>query len=128
MKTIQRLMGILALSTVLIFTAEASDSNAVKKAKEAVEEAKPYDWKTLAESAAVCFKKNENTTEALNWINKSIEINKDPINLEIKADYYAAINEKKQALSLYAEAINTGKNQNFDFDSSKLQAKIWELR
>lgn len=129
MKTIQKMMGIFALSSALAFSATASsDSHAVKKAKEAVEEAKPYDWKTLAKSAEVCFRKNENTTEALEWIDKSIEIYKNPMNLEIKGDYYASANKKADALALYSEAIQIGKDQNFDFDTSKLQEKIWNLR
>jgi len=129
MKIFQKTIAMIALAAIVSFSAQAApESNAVKKAKEAVEEAAPYDWKTLASSAEICFKKKENTELALEWINKSIEINKDPKNLEIKADYFASIGEKSKALALYSEAINTGKEQNFWFDSSDLQDKIWSLR
>lgn len=130
MKTIQKMYWMTAILAVCSFTAlgYSGESNAVKKAKEAVEEAAPYDWRTLAESAKVCFKKKENVDLALKWIDKSIEINKDPFNLEIKGDYYQSIGDNKEAMKLYYDAITTGKEQNFWFDTSELQAKIWKLR
>lgn len=130
MKMIQKTIGMLAMVIMFSTTAWAAtgESYAVKKAKEAVAEAESYDWKTLATSAKVCFRKGENTEQALEWINQSIKIQKDPINLEIKADYYAGIGEKNDALKYYSEAIDAGKKQNFWFDSSSLQSKIWELR
>lgn len=130
MKMIQKLIGATALVAVFSLTSLAGpgQSNAVKKAIEAVNEAEPYDWKTLAESAKVCFKKGENVEQALQWIDKSIEINKDPMNLEIKGDYYSATGAKEEALKLYSEAITVGKAQNFWYDTSELQSKIWNLR
>ncbi|RED94413.1 hypothetical protein [Marinoscillum furvescens] len=131
MKTIQKMIGALALVGLLTFTATASstgESKSVKKAKEAVEEAAGYDWKTLAESAQVCFKKDQNIDQAMIWIEKSIEIQEDPFNLEILADYYASKGENDLAMSTYVRAIDAGRAQNFWYDNSHLQAKIWELR
>ncbi|MFH6982364.1 hypothetical protein [Marinoscillum luteum] len=130
MKSIQRMMGVAALIMIFTYSTQATpdDSNAVKKAKDAVEGAAPYDWKTMAQSAKVCFRKQENVEQALEWINKSIEINKDPFNLEIKADYYRDKGEKDEALKLYSEALKVGKEQNFWFDGTDIQAKIWKLR
>ena len=130
MKSIQKMSWATVLIAVCSFGAlgYSGESNAVKKAKVAVKEAEPYDWKTLAESAQVCFKKKENLEMAMEWINKSIEINKDPFNLEIKGDYFESIGEEKEAMKLYYEAITVGKEQSFWFDSSDIQAKIWKLR
>lgn len=128
MKTIQKMMTAMTLIVIITFTTQAAESAAVKKAKEAVAEAAPYDWKILAESADICFSKGENIDEAMKWIDKSIEINKDPLNLEVKADYLVAQGKNKQAMKYYVEAIKAGKEQNFWFDSSGLQAKIWKLR
>ena len=62
------------------------------------------------------------------WIEKSIEIQKDPLNLEILADYYVEKNETERATKTYIQAIEAGKEQNFWFDSSDLQAKLWNLK
>ena len=118
---------ILLITVVTIAPSYATTSNAVKKAKQAVSES-PYDWKILAESAEICFSQGENIEEAMKWVDKSIEINKDPKNLEIKADFLVAQGKKAEALEYYVEAINTGKSQNFWFDTSALQKKLWELR
>lgn len=127
MKTLKTTLGIFSLLMILSLSALAVESNAIRKAKEAVA-AEPSDWKVLAKSAKICFNKNENTSEALNWINRSIEIKKTPENLEIKADYLLSQNQKREALLLYTEAVSVGRSANIHFDSSKLQAKIWELR
>ncbi len=127
MKTISRVFVLLVLFSLSSQSMATTTSNAVKKAQEAVSES-PYDWKILAESAVICFKKGENIDEAMKWINKSIEINKDPMNLEIKADYLVEQGKKKEASKFYIEAINTAKNQNFWYDTSDLQQKLWKLR
>lgn len=130
MKSIKKMYWMTAIVAICSFTAlgYSGESNAVKKAKEAVKEAEAYDWRTLAESAQVCFDKKENVGQALEWIDRSIEINKDPFNLEVKGDYYRSIGDNKKAMRLYYEAITVGKSQNFWFESSKIQGKIWDLR
>lgn len=131
MKTIQKMIGAVAVVALISFSATASstgESKSVKKAKEAVEEAAGYDWKTMAESAAICFKKGQNIEQAMVWIEKSIEIQEDPFNLEILADYYASLGKKDKAITTYVKAIDAGRAQNFWYDNSHLQAKIWDLR
>lgn len=127
MKTFQKFMMAAMIVAAFAFSAQAKDSNAVKKAKEAVE-SEPTDWKTLAKSAEVCFKKGENTEQALKWIDESISLKKTAKNLEIKGDYYASISKNEKALEYYTEAANVGRTSNPNFDSSKIQAKIWKLR
>lgn len=127
MKTFQKIMIAAIVVGAFTFNAEAKESNAVKKAKEAVE-AEPADWQTLAKSAKVCFRKGENTDQALKWIDESISLKKTAQNLEIKGDYYASVNNNEKALAYYAEAANVGRSNDPKFDSSKLQTKIWKMR
>ncbi|MEQ8338211.1 MAG: hypothetical protein RIA62_12735 [Cyclobacteriaceae bacterium] len=122
--------SLVALIAVVISTsAFASDpeSKAVEKAREAVESS-ASDWKVLAESAQKCFKKGQNIDQAMEWINKSIEINPDPFNYEVKGDYYKSIKHYRKALQQYHEAILVGKKQNFWYDNGHLQKKIWESK
>ncbi|MEQ8881197.1 MAG: hypothetical protein RLQ12_16250 [Cyclobacteriaceae bacterium] len=122
--------SLVALIAVVISTsAFASDpeSKAVEKAREAVESS-ASDWKILAESAQKCFKKGQNIDQAMEWINKSIEINPDPFNYEVKGDYYKSIKHYRKALQQYHEAILVGKKQNFWYDNGHLQKKIWESK
>lgn len=128
MQTLIKSISIFSLAIILSTQAFAGQSRAVKKAKEAVAEAAEYDWKTLAKSAEICFNKGENIEEALVWIEKSIEIQKDPFNLQVLGDYYASIGDKKTAMAKYYEAITVAKDQNFWYDTSSIQAKIWELK
>lgn len=133
MNIIKKLSGIVAIITLLSTSALANgnstaESQSVKKARIAVEAAPAYDWKTLAESAKICFEKNQNTEQALEWINKSIQLEKDPMNLEILADYYVSKGETAKGIEKLIEAIDAGRAQNFWYDSSNIQAKIWKLR
>lgn len=134
MYTFKKNLFAAVLLTAATFAATAlpsttgNHSRAVKKAIETVEKAEAYDWKTLAECAEICFKKGENVSQALEWINRSIEINEDPYNLEIKGDYYESEGDKQEAMKYYYKAIVAGKAQNFWNDNDRLQEKIWDLR
>ena len=59
-----------------------------EKTRDAVEQASPHDWYTLALSAEKCFKKKVNLKQASEWLDQSIEIAEKPFNLELKGDYY----------------------------------------
>jgi len=122
--------SLVALIAVAISTsvfANDPESKIVEKAREAVESS-ASDWKVLAESAQKCFKRNENVEQAMQWIDKSIEINPDPFNYEVKGDYYNSKKQYKMAMEQYYKAILTGKEQNFWYDNKHLQKKIWESK
>ncbi len=112
-------------STVAI--ANDPESKVVEKAREAVESSSS-NWKILAESAQKCFRKDQNIDQAMEWINKSIDINPDPYNYEIKGDYFLSKKQYNKALKQYYEAILIGKEQNFWYDNKHLQKKIWESK
>ncbi|MEP4534507.1 MAG: hypothetical protein ABJ004_15555 [Cyclobacteriaceae bacterium] len=130
MKTLSRIA--LASLIVTFFTAQsfASDPNSklVEKAKEAVANADTDDWETLAQSAEICFMKDENVEEAAIWINQSIQIKETAYNLEVKGDYLSSIGEKQEAIRCYYTAIIRAKDMDPDANTSKLQRKVWKLR
>ena len=64
-----------------VATTQAASDKTSEKAREAVENAEPNDWSTLAESAEKCLRKKVNIEEANEWIKKSIVINKNEFNL-----------------------------------------------
>ena len=106
------------------FAAIPSDDKAVNKAKNAVEQASPDDWKTLEESARVCIKKGKNMKEAAEWINASIAIKATPSNLELKGDYYLKNNLPEKALQYYIQSSKSIKEQNANNSTFHLEEKI----
>ncbi|XOV95189.1 MAG: tetratricopeptide repeat protein [Bacteroidota bacterium] len=121
------LLAAITLVSSLGAFANDPESKTVEKARDAVESSSS-NWKVLAESAEKCFRKGQNVDQAMEWINKSIEINPDPMNHEIKGDYYKSQNQYKKAMEQYFKAIVTGKEQNFWFDDKGLQKKIWDSK
>lgn len=106
--------------------AKTNDKTA-EKAREAVENAGPHDWYTLAASAEKCFKKKVNLNEASEWLDQSLEIAQMPYNLELKGDYYILNKLPDQALEFYVKAMNVMKEKDGEADVSKIQKKISEI-
>jgi tetratricopeptide (TPR) repeat protein len=104
--------------------ANAADNKVIEKARTAVENASPDDWYAYAKSAQMCIRKNVNMKEAAEWLDKSLEIKKDVFNLEVKGDYYVKNNLPEKALKFYVEAAKIAKENDVNYDTSGLQAKI----
>lgn len=98
-----------------------------EKTREAVENASPHDWYTLAVSAEKCFKKKVNLKEASEWLDQSLEIAETPFNLELKGDYYLDNRLPDRAMEYYVRAMNNIKEDDGDADVSHLQKKISEI-
>ena len=98
-----------------------------EKAREAVENAGPHDWYTLAISAEKCFKKKVNLKQAVEWLDQSIEIAETPFNLELKGDYYIVNKLPDKALEYYVRAMNTMKEKDGDAEVTQLQKKISKI-
>jgi len=118
--------------TLIVFVGTAAfaynaDDKTTEKTREAVENAGPDDWYTLAVSAEKCFKKNVNMKEAAEWLDQSIEIARTPYNLELKGDYYMINQLPEKALESYVEAMNALKSKDFQADVSDLQQKISKI-
>jgi len=123
----------LSLSFVLLmFTATLAQANmvfdkAVEKAREAVENASPDDWYTLANSAEKLIRKNKNLKEANEWLDRSIEIKKTVYNLTVKGDYYQANQLPDKALEYYVKAMNLAKSEDANADISDIQRKVAQI-
>jgi tetratricopeptide (TPR) repeat protein len=117
------ILGILSVPAAFAKTNEKT----TEKAREAVENAGPHDWYTLAASAEKCFKKKVNLKEASEWLDQSLEIAQMPYNLELKGDYYILNKLPDQALEFYVRAMNVMKEQDGKADVSKIQKKISEI-
>ena len=100
------------------------DDRTTEKTRDAVENASPHDWYTLAVSAEKCFKKKVNLKEASKWLDQSLEIAKTPFNLELKGDYYNDNRIPDKALEYYVQAMNVMKENDGEADVSKIQKKV----
>lgn len=108
--------------------ASSNDDKTVEKAREAVENASPDDWHTLAKSAEKCFKKNVNLKEAREWLDKSIEIKPTVYNLTLKGDYYKMNRLPDKALNYYIKAMKIAKEEDeHSMELTSLQRKIAEI-
>jgi hypothetical protein len=133
MKNLQSSM-ILFFASLFLSTAAFASENKVKdvdkttlKAREAVENASPDDWKTLAQSAEKCMKKNVNLKEAAAWLDKSLKIKEDPYNLRVKGDYFQLNNLPEQALEYYIKSIRAGLASDINYVDHDTQKKIAEI-
>lgn len=114
------------LQTSLI--AGSTDNKSVVKAKTAVENGAPDDWRLLAKQAKVLLRKKKDLGTAKEWIEKSIAIKKDVSNLELMGDYYALNDLPTQAMDYYSQCSKLLVNENPQADISLYQKKIWALK
>jgi len=124
-KTCFTSIALILLCTTLIFA--NADDRTTEKTRDAVENASPDDWYTLAISAEKCFKKKVNLKEASEWLDQSIEIAETPFNLELKADYFLDNRLPDKALEYYVRAMNTIKENHGEADVSHIQKKIAKI-
>ena len=118
----------LGLVTALLLTFSISfastGSKAEEKAREAVENAAPDDWHTLAESAEKLMRNKKNLKEANEWIDRSIEIKETAYNHTLKGDYFQAVKMPEKALKYYVKAMQLAQEENKDADLSSIQQKV----
>lgn len=103
------------------------DDKTVEKARQAVQNASPDDWHTLAKSAEKCFNRNVNLKEAAEWLDKSIEIKPTVYNLTLKGDYYKMNRLPDKALDYYVKAMKIAKEEDNNSDLSEIQRKIADI-
>ena len=97
------------------------------KARQAVAEASPDDWYTLATSAEKCMAEGVNLKEAAVWLDQSIAIQETAYNLKLKGDYYASNRLPQQALEYYSKSIRVGKLTDPSYMDADTQDKIVAL-
>ncbi|MFC2124234.1 hypothetical protein ACFLU5_05440 [Bacteroidota bacterium] len=119
-----RLIKLIPVLTLILLTTQityadnltcAEEEALMIKHSESVEKAKPKDWKTPALCANDVITQRIKSKEALEWVNKSIEIKETIFNRVVKGDYYVVNEEIDKAQKEYIRAINlareTGKNE-----------------
>ncbi|MFA0964761.1 hypothetical protein AB9P05_23335 [Roseivirga sp. BDSF3-8] len=98
------------------------------KARTKLEKKATPDWKDYCKSAQMCVRKNTNMEEAHSWLEKSIEMDKNPDNLEAMGDYHLANNEKRKAADFYLESLKAGILKNPNYQDESLQKKLTQLQ
>ncbi len=130
--TINALSRTLVAATFLLtvsFGAFANNNTdkTTQRAREAVENAAPDDWYTLAKAAEKCIAKKVNLKEAAEWLNKSLAIHESAFNLKVKGDYYVHNLLPKKALEYYSKSIRVGKLEDPSYMDAETQDKILAL-
>ena len=118
-------VAVVLLASNIIFA--KIDDRTTEKTREAVENASPHDWYTLATSAEKCFKKNVNLKQASKWLDQSLEIAETPFNLELKGDYFIDNKIPDKGLKYYVRAMNMIKENDGDAEVTHLQKKISKI-
>lgn len=116
--------GVFASSMVMA----SPDNKTTVKAREAVKNAAPHDWHTLAKSAQKCIKKGTNLQEALEWIEASLAIHEASYNTEVLGDYYAYNQLPGKAMAQYSKALRMAYDDKDEETVTDLQLKIAEVK
>ncbi len=98
-----------------------------EKAREAVQNASPDDWYTMAKSAKKCIDKGVNLKEASQWLDQSLAIKETSFNLKVKGDYYIQSKLPEKALEYYSKSIRVGKLEDPAYMDAETQDKILKL-
>ncbi|OHX66784.1 hypothetical protein [Flammeovirga pacifica] len=130
MKALKQLLVFVLVTIVAVNTSFAkgneNDDNEINQLRASVENAAATDWQVYADAAERCIELRTNLSEAYVWISKSIEINSNSTNLEVKADYLKLNGAKEMAIATYNEAILAGMQEGRDI--TKIQKKVLRLR
>lgn len=105
-----------------------NESRTAEKAREAVDNAGPDDWHTLASAAEKCIKKNVNLAEAKAWLEKSIEIRRAPYNLAVMGDYFMLNQIPEKGLEYYVASLRVGFQQDINYRDEITHAKMMKVR
>lgn len=114
-----------------VLAGDVGDNNerrTAEKAREAVDNAGPDDWHTLASAAERCIKKDINLAEAKAWLEKSIEIRKTPYNLAILGDYYMLNQIPEKGLEYYVASLRIGFQFNINYRDEITHSKMMKVR
>lgn len=116
----KNLTKIISIVTLILLTSQVTlagkpettdEDMLIVKHREHVEKAKPNDWKTPAMCVNELVSYRIKSEEALNWINRSIEIKETVFNRVVKGDYYLVMEEVDKAQNEYIRAINLAREE-----------------
>ncbi|MBL6446227.1 hypothetical protein JMN32_07905 [Fulvivirga sp. 29W222] len=111
---------VLTMSNVMA----ASGDKVTEKAREAVSNAAPDDWETLAKAAKMCIDKKVNLKEAKGWLDSSLSIKESALGLEVAGDYYILNKLYDQAINHYVKSMLLTRQKDFYADTEDIQSKI----
>lgn len=118
------LISMFSVSSLFANTTDNEDLE-IKELRATVENAEANDWATYAKAAESCIRLEANLSEAYVWIEKSIEINENSENLEVKGDYLRLNGVDDLAIETYNQAILKGMEEGKNIE--KLQWKVLKL-
>ncbi|MEM8965175.1 MAG: hypothetical protein AAGE93_02080 [Bacteroidota bacterium] len=133
MKNTMNIFSRTLIAAAFLFTvslgafANNNTDKTTQRAREAVENASPDDWYTLAKAAEKCIAKKVNLKEAAEWLNKSLAIHESAFNLRVKGDYYVHNKLPEKALEYYSKSIRVGKLEDPSYMDADTQEKILTL-
>jgi len=87
------------------------DSIVTARMKRAMSRAGDRDWKIYADAAEYFVEQNRELTQALGWVEKSIRIQENPVNLSVKAHILRAIGRPAQAYQALERALKIAQSQ-----------------
>ncbi|NLR89736.1 MULTISPECIES: hypothetical protein [Flammeovirga] len=129
MKSLKQLLAFVLVSILAVNVSLAkgmeNEDNEITKLRESVENASASDWAVYSDAAERCIELKANLSEAYIWIEKSIEINANSDNLEVKGDYLALNGANDMAITAYNKAILAGMQEGKDVQ--KLQKKVLKM-
>ena len=67
--------------------------------------ARPRDWKLFSDAAQYCAEQEIHMGEALGWIDKSLKLNTNPQNIQVKAQLLHVTGKETEALQLLEKAL-----------------------
>jgi hypothetical protein len=98
------------------------------KARTAIENSNGEDWEVRASWAKKCIARGINTEEVSKWLDKSLSIQENAYNLEVKGDYYAENKMPEKAIASYIKSISAKLKGSDKYDIASVQAKIAQLK
>ena len=87
------------------------DSIVTARMKRAMSRAGNRDWKIYADAAEYFVEQEKELTQALQWAEKSIRIQENPVNLSVKAHILRAIGQPAQAYQALERALKVAWSQ-----------------
>ncbi len=85
------------------------------------------NWQILNSAARYALGQNVFSSEAMGWIDRSIAIDKNAMNLGTKAELLAASGKTKEAIAAAEEALAVGKSKDPKFDGSRQGQNLTKL-
>ena len=108
------------------------DKKTIANIKSAISQAKPDDWRIYAQAVNYLIQEKKEAELALEYINKSIEINDNFYNNWLKAQLMAQHNEYREAVVLVKKAIKLGEQEKETFKQYapelELDLKEWRIK